>query len=95
MSKDKKIAEIEKPKQSIYLDNKEVENIPDFKVNEKVVVKGYGRVKSVSHYQEEDGDGDRYTMTVEFDDIKVLKSDLSKIEQVKSLKELKQLEQEM
>lgn len=93
MSKDKKIAEIEKPKQSIYLDNKEVENIPDFKVNEKVVVKGYGRVKSVSHYQEEDGD--RYTMTVEFDDIKVLKSDLNKIEQVKSLKELKQLEQEM
>lgn len=93
MSKDKKIAKIEKPKQSIYLDNKEVENIPDFKVNEKVVVKGYGRVKSVSHYQEEDGD--RYTMTVEFDDIKVLKSDLSKIEQVKSLKELKQLEQEM
>lgn len=93
MSKDKKIAEIEKPKQSIYLDNKEVENIPDFKVNEKVVVKGYGRVKSVSHYQEEDGD--RYTMTVEFDDIKVLKSDLNKIEQVKSLKELKQLEQEI
>lgn len=93
MSKDKKIAEIDKPKQSIYLDNKEVENIPDFKVNEKVVVKGYGRVKSVSHYQEEDGD--RYTMTVEFDDIKVLKSDLNKIEQVKSLKELKQLEQEI
>lgn len=93
MSKDKKITEIEKPKQSIYLDNKEVENIPDFKVNEKVVVKGYGRVKSVSHYQEEDGD--RYTMTVEFDDIKVLKSDLNKIEQVKSLKELKQLEQEI
>lgn len=93
MSKDKKIAEIDKPKQSIYLDNKEVENIPDFKVNEKVVVKGYGRVKSVSHYQEEDGD--RYTMTVEFDDIKVLKSDLSKIEQVKSLKELKDLENEL
>ena len=91
MSKDKKIAEIDKPKQSIYLDNKEVENIPDFKVNEKVVVKGYGRVKSVSHYQETNGD--RYTMTVEFDSIKVLKSDL--IEQVKSLKELKDLENEL
>lgn len=93
MAKDKKITEIEKPKQSIYLDNKEVENIPDFKVNEKVVVKGYGKVKSISHYQEENQD--KYTMTVEFDDIKVLKSDLNKIEQVKSLKELKQLEQEM
>ncbi|MBR4633079.1 MAG: hypothetical protein IKO48_07185 [Elusimicrobia bacterium] len=95
MSKYKKAeaVEIKKPKQSIYLDNKDVDNILDFKVNEKVVVKGYGRVKSVSHYQEEDGD--RYTMSVEFDNIKVLKSDLTKIEQARSLKELKQIEQEI
>lgn len=88
-----KVEDIQKPKQSIYLDSSDVNNIPEFKVNEKVVVKGYGRVKSVSHYQETNGD--RYTMTVEFDSIKVLKSDLSKIEQVKSLKELKDLENEL
>lgn len=88
-----KVEDIQKPKQSIYLDSNDVNNIPEFKVHEKVVVKGYGRVKSVSHYQETNGD--RYTMTVEFDSIKVLKSDLSKIEQVKSLKELKDLENEL
>lgn len=93
MSKDKKIEIEEKPKQRLYLDNKDVDNIFDFKVNENVVVKGYGKVISVTKYQEQDGD--RYTMTVEFEKIKVLKSDLTKIEQVKSLKELKQLEQEM
>lgn len=34
-----KVEDIQKPKQSIYLDSNDVNNIPEFKVNEKVVVK--------------------------------------------------------
>ena len=93
MTKDKKTDVLERCKPSICLDNKEIDNISEFRINEDVILKGYGKIKSISKYQE--SNGDRYTMSIEFDNIKVVASDLSKIEKVKSLKDLKELEKEL